>query len=212
MMSTSYSRSRRRSRARLCAFLGALLALGACGSRPTPAAPAPHARSTEATIEKAQQAEARRDYEAARRLYRQAADEAPDPASRAFALGELASALAFWGEIEGAVEALEESLRSRPSSVRRWHDLGILRAQLGRNEEALAALRRAVQLAPREPRSRIALAAQEVNMGLYLDARRDYQTLLDLEIPPKIAAAAREALRILDSEIEKTSPPAPKAL
>ena len=151
----------------------------------------------------AQAAERERDYHAARAYYQQAVDQAPDPASAAYATRKMASALAFWGELDGAVRLLHQSLEHNPRQVPVWHDLGVLQTKLGQADAARRALERAVELAPREPRSRIALAALLVRQSEFSLAQSHYQVLLTLNISPQIEKATHEALRLLQREIER---------
>lgn len=155
--------------------------------------------------EQAEAAERKRDHTAARSFYQRAIDTAPDSASAAFANREMASALVFWGEDEGAVLLLDKSLEHDPLQVPVWHNLGIIQAKLGEPQKARTALERAVTLAPKEPRSRMALAALLVNLSEFSLAQSHYKTLLTLEIPPKIERAIHKALEILQAEIKSRS-------
>lgn len=151
----------------------------------------------------AEAAERKRDYHSARAYYQQAVDEAPDSASAAYATLKMASALVFWGELAPACTLLGKSLEHDPSQVPVWHDLGVLQAKLGRPEAARKSLMRAVELAPKEPRSRIALAALLVQQSEFRLAQTHYETLLTLDIPPKIEEAIHRALGILEQEIAR---------
>jgi Flp pilus assembly protein TadD len=161
--------------------------------------------------EQAEAAERKRDHHAARAFYQRAVDTAPNPASAAFATREMASALIFWGEDEGAVVLLARSLEHDPTQVPVWHDLGVMQARLGKSQEARQALERAVELAPKEPRSRMALAALLVNLSEFELARSHYKVLLTLKIPPRIEKAIHKALDILQSEIDRQASPGPES-
>lgn len=179
----------------LLANLASGLACG--GNAPAAMVPSP---TTQALLERAQLAERQRDYGAARGLYREAVDRAPDVRNRAYASRELASALAFWGLYSEARAALEVAVAADPSLVSAWHDLGILRARAGLWVEARRALEQAVERAPREPRSRIALAALLVQRRALDEAAHHYRVLLQLEIPETIRRAVHRALDLIRAE------------
>lgn len=162
--------------------LFALLVVAACaGARP----PAPSA-ATRAAIERAEAHQAARRHDLARAEYERAIAAAPDVASEVYARTELASTLAFWGELAAAAGELERVVALAPETARAWHDLGILRHHLGDEPGAEAALRRAAALAPREPRPRIALAALLWRRGDRAGARAEYEALLELDLPARV--------------------------
>lgn len=200
-MSRFYSRlaARRHKSAGFAVVIAASL-LAACGSpAKTPTSAAPHAR-VQTLLAAAEDAEQRRDYNAARELYLQAIAEAPDARSAAIANREMASALLFWGEYEGAEARLQASLEHDKSQARVWHDLGLVQEHQGKASDALTSLERAVALAPKEPRARIAYAALLVKQGQFAKAIVEYKALLKLPIPERIEAAIHKALRMLESE------------
>lgn len=179
-----------------------MLAL-ACGSS-APAARDPVATdSIQALLQQAEDAERARDYHRARALYQRAIDESPDAASAALANRDMASALIFWGEYEGGRDRLVQSLEHDNSQARVWHDLGMVQDHLEQPEEALVSLAKAVELAPKEPRARIAYAALLVKQAQYAAAILEYESLLELSIPPRIEAAAHKALDMLRAEIKR---------
>lgn len=182
-------------------FVGLLACNSGRGAPPQPA------QSTRSDIRLAEEAEGRREHHQARALYRQAIAQAPNAHSHAYATREMASTLLFWGEYQGAARLLEQSLRSDDSQVQVWHDLGVLRVRLNDALGAEKALRQAISLAPREPRSRIALAALLVRGKQYVAAQAQYRTLLELPIPPKLEVAVRTALKLLKQEIALAKKP-----
>tara|TARA_R110002096_G_scaffold44526_6_gene120153 strand:+ start:53305 stop:53775 length:471 start_codon:yes stop_codon:yes gene_type:complete len=151
-------------------------------------------------LKAAEDAEQRRDYNVARELYLQAIAEASDSRSAAIANREMASALLFWGEYEGAEARLRTSLKHDASQARVWHDLGLVQEHQGNAGEALISLERAVALAPNEPRARIAYAALLVKQSQFSEAILQYKALLKMPIPERIEVAIHKALRMLENE------------
>jgi Flp pilus assembly protein TadD len=177
-------------------LLAAILTiLGGCGHHA--AAPAGPSRATRDAVARAEAHERERAHDLARAEYERAVAEAPDPASEVYARIELASALAFWGEVPAAITQLEAAVAKDPASAHAWHDLGILRHQLGDEPGARTALESAVALVPRDPRPRIALAALLWETGDLDGARAQYQTLLELDLPARLREKVEWALREL---------------
>ncbi|MBL4634035.1 MAG: tetratricopeptide repeat protein [Kofleriaceae bacterium] len=218
MMESSYSRETSRSRpvpkkkggkasvALRTAIL--LLVFASCAGHTPPTKQATVGHDTESLVLQAQDAERSRNYHAARKLYQQAIDSAGDSTSAAYAAKEMASALSFWGEYEGAMELMLLSLTHRERQAPVWHDLGILRARSGALPAALTALQRAVAIAPKSARARVTLAALLVKMHEYKRALRHYRTLLGLKIPAKIERATHRAIKLLQVEIASQQQPA----
>jgi Flp pilus assembly protein TadD len=173
------------------------LALAACGG--SAAAPETPSEGTRAAIAKADAAMRRRAYLEARAGYEAAVRDAPDRPSAGLALRELADALLLMGEHAAAAAALEELTRRAPSAAA-WHDLGIVRAHLGDAVAAERALRRAGELAPGDPRPRIAIAALFVRGERWDAALREYRALQGMELPPKTAKAVARAIEMIEAE------------
>ena len=171
-----------------------------CGGAPVSTAPLV-AKPVLALLQQAEKAERARDYHTARERYQKAIAVAPDPTSAALANRKMASALLFWGEYEGAERRLMQSLVHDGTQVRVWHDLAIVQVQLKKHDAALASLVKAVELAPGEPRIRVAYAALLVKERRYRDAITQYKHLLTLSIPPTIEQATHKALRMLAAEV-----------
>lgn len=174
--------------------------LTGCGGRQA-ASEAP--RKTRALIAEAERYERARRYDLARARYQEAVDSAPTPESGGFAAHRFASALAFWGELEAARTMLETAVARDPERPSAWHDLGVIRAQLGDPGGAETALRRAVDLARGDPRPRVALAALLVKTGRYREAEAEYRRLLDFDLPPRMREAIERALELLASERDR---------
>lgn len=209
-MSRAYAASRPRSIARRLALALCLAAAaGACrgaGATPAPEPPTPSA-STRSLIDQAHRAERARRYDRARVFYQRAVDTAPDRASELAALGELASALLFWGELGHGAAVLERVVALAPGQVSAWHDLGVVRARLGDVAGAERALERAIALAPDEPRPRVALAALLVNQHRWDDALAQYHTLEKLPLPARTRRAVARAVQLI--EAVRTGAPRP---
>lgn len=159
--------------------------------------------TTKELLARADEAEDRRDHLEARRLYEQAIREASGVQSKALATREWASTLLFWGEYEEAEQRLEECVALQPTQASAWHDLGILRSYRGDEPGAAKALQMAVRVAPSAPKPRIALAAHFMKQKQYKKAKEQYEVLLSLSIPPKLASAAKRALSLLEQELTR---------
>jgi tetratricopeptide (TPR) repeat protein len=186
----------------------ALLALlaGACRSGAHPAQSAGPAARTRALLAEARKAERARQYDRARELYLRAAREAPDRRSQAIAWRELGSALIFWGELDEAAKALGKVVELEPGAVSAWHDLGIVRARLGDAAGAEKAFRRAIQLAPEEPRPRVALAALLVRQRRWDAALEEYRALEQLDLPERTRSAVGRAIELIEAERRRRAP------
>ena len=191
----------------MLAVAAALVASGACrhGDAPSAREPEP-AAATEALLVRARAEERARRYDRARALYQQAADTAPDSTSAAHAWRQLASALLFWGELDAGQRALERVVALRPGAVSAWHDLGVVRGSRGDDAGAETALRRAISLAPSEPRPRIARAAVLVKTHPWRAANAEYQALEGLELPEATRRAVERALEICRAEQARAAP------
>jgi len=183
-----------------------VLLASACGNRPPPKAE----RAVDAHLEQAHRHEKAHRYDLAEASYRQAIGAAQGPTERHRAQRALADALLFWGRYQDAQAALAQLVGARPADVASWHDLGIVRAELGDAAGAERALARAIDLAPSDPRSRIALAALLVNQRRYAEAERHYRQLLELELPDRLRRAVMRALELLAAENAKPAPAAPQ--
>lgn len=190
---------------RLPILLLAVILSGCASATPKPVKPAP---SVSAEIDKAHAQEQQRQYHLARAHYQRAIGLADDPQSLAFAHREFASALLFWGEYASAQDELIASLEADATQIQAWHDLGILQARSGEESAAQASFERALVLAPKEPRTHVAIAALLVGMRDFREAEKHYQILLTLDLPPKIATAVQRAIALLHAEIAREASPA----
>jgi Flp pilus assembly protein TadD len=155
-------------------------------------------------LRQAEDEEKLRHYSKARLLYLRAKRESPDDVSRAHAAAAYASALIFWGELPSARRELLEAIELRPGQPGMWHDLGHVEHELGDDEAAEAALRTSIELAPRDPRSRVSLAALLVRLGRFDEAISEYRVLLGLEIPDRVRTAIERTLPKLEAARGRT--------
>lgn len=147
-----------------------------------------------ADVKRAEDAELRRDHDRARAEYEHAIADAHDPISEHFARREYADTLATWGEHAEMKRQLERAVALAPDDAASWHDLGLVYHHDGDDPQALAALERAKQLAPRDYRPRIALAALRWSRHDTGGAAAEYRALLDLDLPPRLREKVRWAL------------------
>ena len=154
-------------------------------------------KTTVTTVERAEAAELRRDHATARKLYGDAIATAPDAPSQAYARRELADTLLHWGEIEAGAAELERVVALAPGDAGAWHDLGVVRHHLNDDAGAISALSRARDLAPKDQRPRIALAALYWKLGDRPRALAEYQALARLDLPPRLKEKVLWAIRTL---------------
>ena len=203
MMPRVYAGKPGRSSAVLIGALLALLLGSACGSPARRSSTGP-SKAILALNEKAEAAERRREHLKAQAYLQQAVDQAQDPTSAAYANRQMASLLLFWHQQEQALPYLEKSVEHDPTQIPVWNDLGVVYSNLQQPAKARGALERAVELGPKEPISRMGLAAELVRQSEFELARSHYQVLLTLKIPPRIENATHRALELLRKEIERT--------
>lgn len=171
-----------------------LLLLVACASTPAAATHHTPVPTVRGEIEAAETAEKARQHDVARVHYEAAVAAAKDPESIAFARREYAETLATWGETSAARAQLEVVVGVAPNDPSAWHDLGIIRHHEGDIRGAIAALGRAEELAPADPRPKIALAALYWRQRDKPNATREYQKLLELDLPPRLREKVQWAL------------------
>jgi Flp pilus assembly protein TadD len=147
-----------------------------------------------AEIDRAEAAERARAHGEARHHYELALAAATDPLSKAYAHREFGETLAHWGELEAAIAQLEASVAARDDDPAAWHDLGILRHSVGDIPGATVALTTARDLAPADPRPRVALAAMYWKAGQREAATAEYRLLLELDLPAGLRSKVEWAL------------------
>ena len=175
-----------------------LVLLLAC-SRPAPQSPA---AAVKADILRAEEAEKARDHDAARRYYEKAIAEATDPVSQHIAHREYGETLATWGEIEAAGQHLEAAVRADQRDPVAWQMLGIVRHKRGDTANAIVALQKSKELAPRAWIPRRDLAVVYWKHGQRGLALAEYKAMLDLDLPPRL----REKVEWAIGELSKPAP------
>lgn len=173
----------------------AMVLLAACGGAQH-AAPAPDPVKQE--IERAEDAERARQHDQAAVHYRAAIAAARTPKQQAWAHHEFAETLATWGQLADATRELAAAAAAMPDDAAVWQDLGILRHKQADDAGAVEALGRAKQLAPRDARPRIALAALYWSTGDKPQALAEYKELLDLDLPDRVREKVRWAIGVLE--------------
>jgi tetratricopeptide (TPR) repeat protein len=149
-------------------------------------------------IERAEDAERARQHDQAEAHYRAAIAAADKPRAKAWAHREFAETLATWGRLADAIHELEAAGAATPGDPAIWQDLGILRHKQADDRGALEALGRAKQLAPKDARPRIALAALYWSSGDRTQALAEYRALLDLDLPDRVREKVRWAIGVLE--------------
>lgn len=172
-----------------------LLALVACGAAQRPA---PRPDPVKVEIERAEDAERARQHDQAEAHYRAAIAAADKPRAQSWAHREFAETLATWGRLDDAIHELEAAGAATPDDPAIWQDLGILRHKQADDRGALEALGRAKQLAPKDARPRIALAALYWSSGDKTQALAEYRALLALDLPDRVREKVRWAIGVLE--------------
>jgi tetratricopeptide (TPR) repeat protein len=168
--------------------------LTACGARQTP----PRVDPVRVEIERAEDAEKARQHDQAAVHYRAAIAAATTSKAQAWAHHEFAETLATWGEIEQAIAELQAAAQATPNDPSIWQDLGILRHKQANDRGAIEALGKAKDLAPRDARPRIALAALYWSTGDRPLALAEYKELLELDLPDRVREKVRWAIGVLE--------------
>jgi tetratricopeptide (TPR) repeat protein len=156
-------------------------------------------------IERAEQAEQKREHEVARTHYEAAIALATDPRSAAFARREFAETLATWGELEAARDQLEQAVAATPADPIAWQMLGIVRASDAIKDlpGAFAALERSKQLAPHAWIPRRDLAVLHWKLGHRAEALAEYRAMLELDLPQRL----RDKVQWAIGELSRPAPP-----
>ncbi|MEJ7601343.1 MAG: tetratricopeptide repeat protein [Kofleriaceae bacterium] len=178
---------------RAAVAIGAIVVLVGCSSAARPVARTP-SDPVRDEITRAEAAEKLRRHDVARVHYERAVASAHDPTSIAFARREFAETLITWGELDEARTQLERVVVARVDDAAAWHDLGILRHNRGDAPGAVVALTHARDLAPKDPRPRVALAALRWKSGDRAGAATEYRALLELELPDRLRTKVQWAL------------------
>lgn len=181
------------------------LALLSC-ARPAVRGPS---NDVKAEVERAEQAEGKREHDVARKHYERAIAAAKDPQSVGFARREFAETLATWGEIDSATGQLEKAVIATPDDPIAWQMLGILRASNIINDipGAFAALEKSKQLAPRSWIPRRDLAVLHWKLGHRAEALAEYRAMLDLDLPTRLREKVTWAIEELSKPQSSAAAP-----
>lgn len=111
------------------------------------------------------------------------------------------------GDIQIAIEKLEQATRQDPEHAPAWLALGIVYERIGETERALSHLKTAVELAPEDGGTRNSYAALLCQAGRYEDADRQFREALTdpfystpAEALANAGACARQAKQIEQAE------------
>jgi tetratricopeptide (TPR) repeat protein len=165
-------------------------------------------------ILRAEEAEKARNHDEARRYYDKAVAEATDPASKHIAHREYGETLATWGEIEAADQHLEAAVRADASDPIAWQMLGIVRHKRGDINNAIIALQKSKELAPKAWIPRRDLAVVYWKQGHRDLALAEYKAMLDLELPVRMREKVEWAIGVLGKQLpgpgsRPADPPSP---
>jgi tetratricopeptide (TPR) repeat protein len=108
---------------------------------------------------------------------------------------DLAGVLMNLGHKYQALERYLQTVEINPQHGDAWNNLGVLMAELDRQEEACAAFREAVVLQPRNTRALYNLADCLDELGKDKEARESWEAYLRLDNTSEYAAYARKRLR-----------------
>lgn len=114
------------------------------------------------------------DHAGAVHAIRQALRGRPDDAAFCCSLG---IQLAAVGHLDAAIEALQRACSLQPALAMAWYNLGVLQVRAVRFEEAEAALRKSLDLAPDNLQARVQLADLLKMAGRVGDAAEEYHAI-----------------------------------
>jgi aspartate beta-hydroxylase len=140
-------------------------------------------------------------------LLRRAREEAP---RHPLVMNEAARELLRAGDAARAIELLREAIARQPDDVSLWVNLAAALRTLGRRDEEMAAVLRALALEPRNVRLLLQKGSLEEMQGLRRAAAMSYRTALQLvppglDVPPAMQAAlarARDVVAGNNAELE----------
>ena len=135
-------------------------------------------RDTDALGKKAGAAFAKKDWDTARKAYREMLEAEPE---NALVWANLGAVEQQAGDLNAAVEALEKSVAFNPSLVQSWISLGLAYSERGDMYRAVSALARAVHEDPADPRSHNYLAIVANRFGWIATAQAEFQKAIALK-------------------------------
>lgn len=135
--------------------------------------------------------EARGELEAAADAYRELLTREGPDVEVCFNLGNVLYAL---GDRSAAAERFHQAVELDPQYAEAWHNLGNVLAESGQHHRAVLALRRAVELDPGYVDAHYGLADSLDELGQFKEARRHWESYLELGGNGEWAAYARQRL------------------
>ena len=113
---------------------------------------------------------------------------------------DMADQLQYWHDYPGALELCKQAVQINPDVVRGYQLLALSHSRLNQKKSALAAGRKALQLAPGSAMLAILLATLEAADGLTAEAKRRLEKVLknSLLTPEEKFRAHKELARFLD--------------
>lgn len=116
---------------------------------------------------------------------------------------EITAQLQRWNDFPGALELGQQAVAIDAGEFRGFQLLAVTCSQLNRKSDALAAARRALELAPDHPMMQVLMASLEADAGLNEDAKRRLERCLGEGLEPREEFRARKELaRVLDKRRE----------
>ncbi len=109
----------------------------------------------------------------------------------------------FEGNLEAALEDLNNAIKLAPGSSMAWNDLGLLQAARGASREAEAALKKAIELDPDDPISHANLAVLYLDQSRMKEAKREVDLALAADPAFDVALLARGRYYLQSGEREK---------
>ncbi|MEZ2126383.1 MULTISPECIES: FecR domain-containing protein [unclassified Sinorhizobium] len=109
----------------------------------------------------------------------------------------------YEGDLEGALEDLNNAIRIAPGSSMTWNDLGMLQDARGASREAEAAFKTSIELDPDDPISHANLAILYLDQSRMTEAKREIDLALAADPAFDIALLARGRYYLQTGEMEK---------
>ncbi|WP_184449442.1 FecR domain-containing protein [Rhizobium sp. BK538] len=109
----------------------------------------------------------------------------------------------FEGNLDGALEDLNNAIKVAPGSSMAWNDLGLLQDARGASREAEAALKKAIELDPDDPISHANLAILYLDQSRMKEAKREIDLALAADPAFDVALLARGRYYLQSGERDK---------
>ncbi|KAA1183950.1 TonB-dependent receptor [Rhizobium tropici] len=109
----------------------------------------------------------------------------------------------FEGDLDGALEDLNNALKIAPGSSMVWNDLGLLQDARGASRESEAAFKTAIELDPDDPISHANLAVFYLDQSRMKEAKREIDLALATDPAFDVALLARGRYYLQTGEMDK---------